>query len=695
MAFPNAPIDQQIATVNNIKYIYNSADNSWTKTGEVSDFQIEGNLNVTGNAIITAGVYAQGYFYANGVPFVSGGGTGVLNNWTLITANYTASTGDRILANTAAGAFTIFLPAAPTLGENIQITDAYNFGDNALIINPNGSTIEGLSDEIEVNIPALDLELVYGENTWQLITTIGPQGLQGNIGYTGSQGAGYTGSQGVAGTQGNVGYTGSSGTLTNWTTVTANYTAVSGDRIIANTSVGSFVITLPAGPALGDFIQITDGYNFAVNPITVNLNGSTLESQSNNVIIDIPAVDVELIYDGNTWQVINSAGPQGSAGYTGSAGTPGSVGYTGSAGANGTIGVDGYTGSQGAIGYTGSQGSVGFTGSKGDTGLGFRIAKSYLTLAALQADTSPTGIVAGEFAIIETGNVEDADNSKLYLWNGSSYTYVNDLSGAAGITGPQGYSGSAGSIGYTGSQGIIGYTGSAGINGTSANIQVQDANVTITNTVTSINFVGGGIAATAVDGNVTVVVPGLLIDGASSLNFVRSFTGNGATTAYNLQGTILDAAQLMVHVDGIYQIPGVNFTANAEWVNFSAAPDANAEIVIQSYTSALLAEPLIAGANTATSVNVQPSILDTFSSTDYRTAKYIISASAAGEYQSSEVLVTHDDTTAFITVYAVLTTGNSEIITFSANVVSSNVKLYGTSVSGVSQVKLQRTYVRV
>jgi hypothetical protein len=465
MAFPNAPIDQQIATVNNIKYIYNSADNSWTKTGEVSDFQIEGNLNVTGNAIITAGVYAQGYFYANGAPFVSGGGTGVLNNWTLITANYTASTGDRILANTAAGAFTIFLPAAPTLGENIQITDAYNFGDNALIINPNGSTIEGLSDEIEVNIPALDLELVYGENTWQLITTIGPQGLQGNIGYTGSQGAGYTGSQGVAGTQGNVGYTGSSGTLTNWTTVTANYTAVSGDRIIANTSVGSFVITLPAGPALGDFIQITDGYNFAVNPITVNLNGSTLESQSNNVIIDIPAVDVELIYDGNTWQVINSAGPQGSTGYTGSAGTPGSVGYTGSAGANGTIGVDGYTGSQGAIGYTGSQGSVGFTGSKGDTGLGFRIAKSYLTLAALQADTSPTGIVAGEFAIIETGNVEDADNSKLYLWNGSSYTYVNDLSGAAGITGPQGYSGSAGSIGYTGSQGIIGYTGSIGTQG--------------------------------------------------------------------------------------------------------------------------------------------------------------------------------------------------------------------------------------
>ena len=110
-------------------------------------------------------------------------------------------------------------------------------------------------------------------------------------------------------------------------------------------------------------------------------------------------------------------------------------------------------------GFTGSAGTNGFTGSAGTTGLGFRIAKSYATVAALTADTSPTGIVAGEFALIETGNVNDADNSKLYLWSGTAYSYVNDLSGAAGITGP------AGSTGFTGSAGTNGFTGSIGFTG--------------------------------------------------------------------------------------------------------------------------------------------------------------------------------------------------------------------------------------
>ena len=109
--------------------------------------------------------------------------------------------------------------------------------------------------------------------------------------------------------------------------------------------------------------------------------------------------------------------------------------------------------------------------SKGDSGLGFTIAKIYSSVAALTADTTPTGIVAGQFALIETGNVENPENSRLYLWNGSAYTYVSDLSGAQGITGPQGvigYTGSQGVIGYTGSQGtqgVIGYTGSQGTQG--------------------------------------------------------------------------------------------------------------------------------------------------------------------------------------------------------------------------------------
>ncbi len=181
---------------------------------------------------------------------------------------------------------------------------------------------------------------------------------------------------------------------------------------------------------------------------------------------------VLLLYvdDGDTLQWVEVSGRQGETGFTGSQGAlgytgsvgPAGAGYTGSQGETGFVGSSGADGYTGSIGFTGSQGDAGiqgetgYTGSKGDTGLGFRIAKSYASVAALEADTTPTGILAGEFAIVETGDVEDAENSRLYIWTGTQYVYVTDLSGAAGITGPQG------SAGFTGSQGSIGFTGSAG-----------------------------------------------------------------------------------------------------------------------------------------------------------------------------------------------------------------------------------------
>jgi hypothetical protein len=164
---------------------------------------------------------------------------------------------------------------------------------------------------------------------------------------------------------------------------------------------------------------------------------------------------------------IGYTGSKGDIGYTGSKGDTGFTGSQGDLGYTGSKGDIGYTGSKGDIGYTGSKGDIGYTGSQGNTGLGFNIAKIYSSVAALNADTSPTGIVAGEFAIITTVDVGDEDNSKLYLWSGSAYSFVSDLSGTIGFTGSAGvgYTGSKGDIGYTGSKGDIGYTGSKGDTG--------------------------------------------------------------------------------------------------------------------------------------------------------------------------------------------------------------------------------------
>jgi len=122
-------------------------------------------------------------------------------------------------------------------------------------------------------------------------------------------------------------------------------------------------------------------------------------------------------------------------------------------------------------GYTGSAGyagSVGYVGSKGETGMSFTIARTYVSVAEMMADIPPDGFVSGQFALINTNNVENSEDSRLYLWNGVTFVYSSDLSGAQGITGPQGYTGSKGSTGATGPTGptgVTGYTGSFGATG--------------------------------------------------------------------------------------------------------------------------------------------------------------------------------------------------------------------------------------
>lgn len=113
----------------------------------------------------------------------------------------------------------------------------------------------------------------------------------------------------------------------------------------------------------------------------------------------------------------------------------------GEAGVDGIDGTDGEDGHSPVLTWDGDQIAIDgtatgphLTGPTGATGMGFIIAKTYASVAALEADTTPTGIVNGQFAIIETGDVDDGENARLYLWN-DGYTYVTDLSGSVGITG--------------------------------------------------------------------------------------------------------------------------------------------------------------------------------------------------------------------------------------------------------------------
>ena len=74
----------------------------------------------------------------------------------------------------------------------------------------------------------------------------------------------------------------------------------------------------------------------------------------------------------------------------------------------------------------------------GRAGKDFRIKKTYSSVSEMQTDFSGTDVDTYEFAMIDTGSVEDADTGKLYCKLEAEWSYIGDLSGAQGIKGDTG-----------------------------------------------------------------------------------------------------------------------------------------------------------------------------------------------------------------------------------------------------------------
>lgn len=197
------------------------------------------------------------------------------------------------------------------------------------------------------------------------------------------------------------------------------------------------------------------------------------------------------------------AGPKGPKGDIGPAGKDGSNGLSayqvwlnnghsgteddffnylkGAKGDRGPVGPKGADGEEGPQGIQGNTGATGPQGPIGPAGKNFNIRKTFESVSAMEASKG-AGFTDGDFTMIAS-NVSDPDNSKLYVWDGSKFVYISDLSGAQGIqgpqgiqgiqgiqgkqglTGPQGPKGDKGDTGATGPQGPIGLQGPQGIQG--------------------------------------------------------------------------------------------------------------------------------------------------------------------------------------------------------------------------------------
>ena len=94
------------------------------------------------------------------------------SDWLTKTGTYTAFAGDKIFVNTSSSAFTITLPASPSVGDEVRFLDLANtFNTNNLTVGRNSEKIDGATSDLTVATEGAAFALVYSGSTygWKLL----------------------------------------------------------------------------------------------------------------------------------------------------------------------------------------------------------------------------------------------------------------------------------------------------------------------------------------------------------------------------------------------------------------------------------------------------------------------------------------------------------------------------------------------
>lgn len=281
----------------------------------------------------------------NGTAWTAVGGGGAGSWQSVQTTGFTAVAGNAYACNTTSAAFTVTLPASPTAGQYVQITDyAGTFGTNNCTIARNGNNINGAASNIILQNNRTSVGIVYIDST------------QGWIAYSGfnstplftSYGVNYLS---VGGGGGGGGYGGGGGGAGGYIATTANLTVGTAYSIIVG-----------AGGAGGVSAQNgSSGTNSTASFATTTVGGG---------------------YGGTRVNIGASGGSGGGAGKD--CGSPSFGSGTSGQGSNGgasTVGGGGGSGGGGGAGTAGGNGGAGESCGAGGNGLASSISGASVTYA--------------------------------------------------------------------------------------------------------------------------------------------------------------------------------------------------------------------------------------------------------------------------------------------------------------------------
>ena len=222
------------------------------------------------------------------------------------------------------------------------------------------------------------------------------------------------------------------------------------------------------------------------------------------------------------------------------------------------------------------------------------------------------------------------------------------------------------------------FTGNVSVAGT---VTYEDVtNVDSIGIVTARNgaIVKAGTATTAliVEGDARVV--GILTIGTSSITLdgdINQVNVGTGVTLHHTNGVQVGGNTL--HTSGLtlnhVTISGISTISQLDIENGLTI---SGVVTSSSYS---LPDGLISSGVTTTTTTSE-SVVDSFSISEYRSAKYQIQVTTGSQYQITEIFVIHDGTTSYQTEYATVKTGVT-LSTFGSDIDSGNIRLLATPTS--------------
>ncbi len=265
-----------------------------------------------------------------------------------------------------------------------------------------------------------------------------------------------------------------------------------------------------------------------------------------------------------------------------------------------------------------------------------------------------TGIISAtgnaNIANIDTGIITATGNITSLNLNTGIVSASGNITGANVNTGIVSASGNVAGANIL-TIGLISASGNLTSNNVNTGIVSASGNITGANLNTGIISASGNITGANILTSGVISTTGNIDSGNINTGFI-SLTGN-------------------INVGGNISLVG-NVTANVITANSLGSKDFRS-----------LRSNVVVTTNT---------VVDEFAVATYRTAKYIVQAQGDIGFQSVEVLLVHDNSDSYITIFASVYS-NAEVVTISSNVVTGNAKLYATASGANTTVNLLSMYV--